>query len=61
MTEVPALQSIVERLTSIASDCFDMRAVERLRALAEELASKPQAPPVMMNGARNPETDAEGA
>jgi hypothetical protein len=37
MTDVSALQSVAERLARIANDCFDLRAVERLRDLVDEL------------------------
>jgi hypothetical protein len=43
MTDVIPVRSLVERLVTIAADCFDHRAAERLRALADELhnASRP--------------------
>jgi hypothetical protein len=37
MRDVAALQSIAARLSEIAGDCFDLRAAERLRILAQEL------------------------
>jgi hypothetical protein len=37
MTNVPCVRSLAERLATIAADCFDQRAAERLRALADEL------------------------
>lgn len=46
MTEVAALQSIAERLTKIAGDCFDLRAAQRLQDLASELRGEAQAPPM---------------
>lgn len=37
MSDVLRVRSLVERLVTIAADCFDRRAAERLRELAEEL------------------------
>jgi hypothetical protein len=37
MIDVVSVRSLAERLVKIASDCFDRRAAERLRALADEL------------------------
>ena len=37
VTDVHALQSVAERLARIANDCFDLKAVERLRVLVDEL------------------------
>jgi hypothetical protein len=37
MTDVSCVRSLAERLATIAADCFDLRAAERLRALANEL------------------------
>jgi hypothetical protein len=36
MTEV-TVRSLAERLAHIAADCFDLKAAERLRELADEL------------------------
>ncbi len=37
LSDVHALQSVAERLARIANDCFDLKAVERLRNLVDEL------------------------
>ena len=37
MSEVLQVRSIMERLATIAADCFDRRAAERLRELVNEL------------------------
>jgi hypothetical protein len=47
-----AVRSLAERLVTIAADCFDRRAAERLRELAGELLdSNPLRQPEQRDGA----------
>ena len=40
MTEVSSVRLLAERLARIAADCFDLKAAQRLRELAEELGER---------------------
>jgi hypothetical protein len=57
MTDVHALKSIAERLAKIANDCFDLRAVERLRSLVDELQAAPGTRGVRVGDRKSGEAD----
>ena len=40
MIDSASVRSLAERLASVAADCFDQRAAERLRELVRELHDK---------------------
>jgi hypothetical protein len=40
-----ALRDLGQRIRAIADDCFDLRAVERLRILADEIERAVRMPP----------------
>jgi hypothetical protein len=61
MEDGAALRSVAERLTLIAGDCFDLRAAERMRALARELQDTLAPPPPILNSTGEAGTGAEGA
>jgi hypothetical protein len=42
------LRSLGQRLREIADDCFDLRAVERLRHLADEIEGIASVPPIIL-------------
>jgi hypothetical protein len=46
------VRTLVAHIRSIASDCFDLRAVERLRSLADQIEQKEQAPNVVSDKER---------
>jgi hypothetical protein len=53
MTDVPCVRSLAERLATIAADCFDQRAAERLRALANELHDPNRQKRIEQDGSAN--------
>jgi hypothetical protein len=53
MTDVPCVRSLAERLATIAADCFDQRAAERLRTLANELHDSSRQKRVEQDGSAN--------
>jgi hypothetical protein len=57
MTDVSTVRSLAERLANIAADCFDLKAAQRLRELAEELLDRNRNIRTERNGA----TDGEDA
>jgi hypothetical protein len=59
MIDPEFLSSLVSRIRAIASDCFDLRAVERLRAVAEEIDQKISAPPTILTQSRVPGGESE--
>jgi hypothetical protein len=50
------LRGLGERIRAIADDCFDLRAVERLRKLADEIERATGVPPIILTR----ESDASG-
>ena len=61
MTDVAALQSIAERLAKIANDCFDLKAVERLRHLGDEIQMNGCKPRVVIGHSKDKEMKAGNA
>jgi hypothetical protein len=53
------VRTLVARIRSIASDCFDLRAVERLRSLADQIEQKGQEPKVVLTKNDNSEGPAD--
>jgi hypothetical protein len=55
MADAEALRLLIGRVRSVASDCFDLGACERLRILADEMdAIVRQAPPKLRPGSARP-------
>lgn len=48
MPENEFLRSVEQQLYSIGSDCFDLRAKERLRLLREEVLRRLAVPPIIL-------------
>jgi hypothetical protein len=47
------LRSVLQHIRFIASECFDLKAVERLRVLADQIEQKMRAPKVVLTGHGN--------
>ncbi len=54
------LRAFGQKIRAIADDCFDMRAVERLRNLADEIDRATSVPPIILTkqGETNGTSDA---
>jgi hypothetical protein len=48
------VRTLVAHIRLIASDCFDLRAIERLRALADQIEQKGQAFPTKNDNSEGP-------
>jgi hypothetical protein len=46
--DVEDLRDLGRRIRAIADDCFDLRAVERLRNLADEIERATGVPPIIL-------------
>jgi hypothetical protein len=53
------LPALAARIRAIADDCFDLRAVDRLRSLADEIDRATSVPPIILTrrGERSRESD----
>jgi hypothetical protein len=61
MGDTETLRLFVNRVRAIASDCFDLRAVKRLRALADEMDKYTTVSPIALNKQDDTNGETSGA
>jgi hypothetical protein len=49
MSESEYLRVLISQIRAVVADCFDLRASERLRLIADELERRTNAPPFLLD------------